>query len=292
MNTLQDVFKKRKGYKRQLQSIRKKLKSKNKIEVPDGLYEKCPGCEGTLLKEDIIDNYFRCPECNYHLKINAYHRIIITVDKDTFWEQGVGYVTTNPCNHEGYINKIKELNKTTELEEAFVYGVGKILGEEAIIGVLDSYFLMGSMGSVVGEKIAKAFEFATSKNLPIIIFSASGGARMQEGLFSLMQMAKTSQAVKKYSESNNLYISILTNPTYGGVTASFAMLGDIIVVEKDAMVGFAGPRVIKETIKEELPENFQSSQFLLEKGFVDFIIDRKDIRQQLSTILKLHKNKR
>jgi acetyl-CoA carboxylase carboxyl transferase subunit beta len=204
-------------------------------------------------------------------------------------EKGLGFITLNPLFNEGYDEKIAAYQDKTKLDEAYIYGYGEINGSPCVVGVMDSYFLMGSMGSVVGEKVTKSFEYAMYKQLPIILFTASGGARMQEGIYSLMQMAKTSGAVKKHSEAGLLYISVLTHPTTGGVTASFATLADIILAEPNALIGFAGPRVIEQTINETLPEGFQKSEFLLTKGFVDQVVDRKKMKTTLAQLLTLHK---
>lgn len=286
--TLQEVYDKRRSYRRHFRAVRNKIKQDHVIEIPDGLYEQCPECGVTLFKQDILDNNLKCPKCNHHLRVGALNRFNMIMDQDSFFEKGIGYITQNPLSHDGYLDKIAKAQETTHTDEAYTYVYGHIGGQECVVGVLDSFFLMGSMGSVVGEKVTKSIEFATSKRVPIIIFSASGGARMQEGLFSLMQMAKTSQALKKHEDAGLLFVSILTDPTYGGVTASFAMLGDIIIAEPKAMIGFAGPRVIKNTIQSELPEGFQTAEFLLEKGFVDLIVDRDDLKATLTKVLLLH----
>ena len=213
----------------------------------------------------------------------------ITVDSDTFVEKGHGYITLNPLFQDGYEEKIADYKEKTLLDEAYIYGYAEINSVPTVIGIMDSYFLMGSMGSVVGEKVTKSFEYAMYKKLPIVIFTASGGARMQEGIFSLMQMAKTSQAVLKHSNMGLLYISVLTHPTTGGVTASFAMLGDIILAEPNALIGFAGPRVIEQTINQKLPEGFQRAEFMEEKGFVDKVVNRLELKETLSNLLTLHR---
>lgn len=270
------------------------LKSKQKafhkaIDVPKGLYEQCPKCKESLNMKQIVNENFVCKHCNEHLRIRAIDRINMTVDPGTFIEKGLGYITLNPLFNEGYDEKITSNQEKTNLDEAFIYGYARIKGMPCVIGVMDSYFLMGSMGSVVGEKVTKSFEYASYKKLPIILFTASGGARMQEGIYSLMQMAKTSAAVSKHSENGNLYISCLTHPTTGGVTASFAMLADITLAEPNALVGFAGPRVIEQTINTQLPEGFQRSEFLEDKGFVDIVVHRNDMRNTLYKLLKLHR---
>ncbi|MCK5732172.1 MAG: acetyl-CoA carboxylase carboxyltransferase subunit beta [Tenericutes bacterium] len=281
---------------------RKKLKNniKNKItestynkvknmDVPKGLYEKCPSCDKTINMKKNIENDYICNHCGSHFRMRAIDRIKYTIDDDTFVEKGLGFITLNPLFQDGYEEKLAKYKKATNLDEAYIYGFGQILGQPCVIGVMDSYFLMGSMGSVVGEKVTKSFEYAIYKKLPIVIFTASGGARMQEGIFSLMQMAKTSSAVASHSKMGLLYISVLTHPTTGGVTASFATLGDIILAEPNALVAFAGPRVIKQTINQELPEGFQKSEFLEEKGFIDRVVHRKDLKHSLAKLLALHR---
>ncbi|MFW5889051.1 MAG: acetyl-CoA carboxylase, carboxyltransferase subunit beta [Bacillota bacterium] len=260
-----------------------------KMDVPKGLYEKCPTCEKTINKKTNIKNDYICTNCGNHFRMRAIDRINYIVDNDTFIEKGIGYITLNPLFQSGYEEKILEYKKNTHLDEAYIYGYGKIQGKPCVIGVMDSYFLMGSMGSVVGEKVTKTFEYGIYKRLPVIIFCASGGARMQEGIFSLMQMAKTSAAVARHSKMGLLYISVLTHPTTGGVNASFASLGDIILAEPNALIGFAGPRVIEQTIKQKLPEGFQRSEFLLEKGFIDQVVHRKDLKNVLAKLLTFHR---
>ncbi len=260
------------------------LKEKN--EIPDGYYTKCKACGATLHVDDIEKNNFICLECGEYFRISAISRIRMTVDE--FLEFDERIETKNPLEFPDYESKIATLEEKTGNMEAVVTGLAKIKEQEFILATMDSYFLMGSMGSVVGEKITRAFEFAINRKLPVIIFAASGGARMQEGIMSLMQMAKTSSMVKKHSDKGLLYISVLTDPTTGGVTASFATLGDIILAEPRALIGFAGPRVIKQTIKQDLPEGFQRSEFLLEKGFVDAIVERKDMKEELYKLLQIH----
>ncbi|TCK86736.1 acetyl-CoA carboxylase carboxyltransferase subunit alpha [Natranaerovirga hydrolytica] len=257
--------------------------------VPDGLWIKCKKCNATVYREDVQKNNQVCNLCDYHFSIDAYTRINMVTDEGTFEEWDKTLSTKNVLDFPKYEDKIMKLEKTTGLKEAVVTGVGKINGNKTVIAVMDSRFMMGSMGSVVGEKITKAIEKATKMKLPIIIFTASGGARMQEGILSLMQMAKTSAALSKHSEAGLLYISFLTNPTTGGVTASFAMLGDIILAESGALIGFAGPRVIEQTIGQKLPEGFQRAEFLLEHGFVDKIVSRDRLKDTLGQILLMHK---
>lgn len=264
----------------------------NNINIPDGLYTKCPICSKMILTEDLYLNNCVCPECGYYMRLDAGTRISMVVDKDTFTEWDTDIKESNPCECEGYEEKILELKKKTNLDEAVITGIGDINGIRTVIGVCDTRFLMGSMGEVVGEKLTRAVEKATDMKLPVIIFTCSGGARMQEGIVSLMQMAKISAALKKHDKAGLLYITVLTDPTTGGVTASFAMLGDIILAEPKALIGFAGPRVIRQTIGEELPEGFQRSEFLLEHGFVDAIVKREELKKTLGYLLDMHRTKK
>lgn len=257
--------------------------------IPNGMWIKCNTCDQIVYKKDLEENKKVCPHCGHHFRMTARERIDLIIDENTFEEFNQDLSTLNPLNYPDYEAKILQQQEKAELKEAVITGTGKICGEETVIAVMDSHFLMGSMGSVVGEKITRAVEEATQRRLPIIIFSTSGGARMQEGIFSLMQMAKTSAAIAKHDDEGLLYISVLTDPTTGGVTASFAMLGDIILAEPGALVGFAGPRVIEQTIKQKLPEGFQKSEFLLEHGLVDEIIPRNYLKETLGKLLHLHK---
>ena len=257
--------------------------------VPDGLYTKCESCHEMILTEDFTQNAYVCPKCGHYMKIGAYERIEMVFDAQTFKEWDEEFTGGNPCHFKGYEEKLGDLQRDTGLNEAVITGKGKIDGMEAAVGVCDTRFLMGSMGYAVGEKLTRAIERATVEKLPLIIFTCSGGARMQEGIVSLMQMEKTAAALKKFDAAGGLYITVLTNPTTGGVTASFAMLGDIILAEPQALVGFAGPRVIRQTIGEELPEGFQRAEFLLEHGLIDNIVERRFLKQTLSTLLRLHK---
>ena len=257
--------------------------------VPDGLYTKCESCHEMILTEDFMQNAYVCPKCGHYMKIGAYERIKMVFDAQTFEEWNEEFTGGNPCHFKGYEEKLGDLQRDTGLNEAVITGKGKIDGMEAAVGVCDTRFLMGSMGYVVGEKLTRAIERATVEKLPLIILTCSGGARMQEGIVSLMQMEKTAAALKKFDAAGGLYITVLTNPTTGGVTASFAMLGDIILGEPQALVGFAGPRVIRQTIGEELPEGFQRAEFLLEHGLIDNIVERRFLKQTLSTLLRLHK---
>ena len=253
-----------------------------------GKWIKCNKCGEILYKETVHENLSICPNCGNYFRLSSRRRLKQIIDEGTYNEFDLKIETTNPLGLVDYPKKLSALKEKTLMEEAVRCGTGKINGKEVVICVMDCNFLMGSMGSVVGEKITYSIEKAIELKLPLIIFSVSGGARMQEGIFSLMQMAKTSAALNKLNNAGILYISVLTDPTYGGVTASFAMLGDIILSEPMAMIGFAGPRVIEQTIKEALPEGFQTAEFLLEHGFIDKIVERKDLKETLSKLLILH----
>lgn len=261
----------------------------NKSDIPIGKWVKCDQCGEILYREDLHKNYSVCMNCGNHFRLSSRRRIWQTLDEDSFKPFDLQLQTVNPLELEDYAVKLKGLQDKLGIDDAVVCGTGKINKEEVVICVMDGNFLMGSMGSVVGEKITYSIEKAIELKLPLIIFSVSGGARMQEGIISLMQMAKTSSAVAKLNEAGGLFISVLTDPTYGGVTASFASLGDIILAEPNAMIGFAGKRVIKQTIGEDLPEGFQTAEFLLEHGFVDRIVERKDMKETLYRLIKFHK---
>ncbi len=256
--------------------------------VPNGSWIKCSYCGQVIYKEDFSNNLHICHNCEKHFRMSAPDRLELILDQDSFKNMFSNLETFNVLNFEGYDEKIQSLKEKTAIDEGVVTGTGTIDGIEVAIGVMDSRFLMGSMGRVVGEKISLLTEYATDQSLPLIIFTASGGARMQEGIVSLMQMAKTSAALKKHHEAGGLYITVLTDPTSGGVTASFAMLGDIILSEPGAFIGFAGPRVIRDTIRQELPEGFQKAEFLLEHGFIDAIVKRGELKDKLVRLLKLH----
>jgi len=257
-------------------------------EVPGDLMFKCPRCRTSFLAEEFEKARKICKNCNYHARLTWQERLFITADRDSFVELDARMVSRNPIDFPGYEQKVCELAAKCKTNEAVVTGECTILGHKAVIGIMDSNFMMASMGSVVGEKITRAFEHATRNNLPIILFTASGGARMQEGIVSLMQMVKTSAAIARHNEGGGLYITVLTDPTTGGVTASFASLGDIIIAEPKALIGFAGRRVIQDTIKQQLPDDFQSAEFNLENGFVDLIVERKRLKRTISRILTMH----
>ena len=261
-------------------------------EVPEGLLCKCNKCQKAIITEDVITGGYICPKCHGYFRVPAYKRIEMIADEGSFeeWDMDLDGMDgpPDPLQFKGYSEKIKKLREQTGLKEAVVTGRVKINGTQAVIGVCDGRFMMASMGYAVGEKITRAVERATNEKLPVILFTCSGGARMQEGIISLMQMEKTSAALKRHSDAGLLYVTVLTDPTTGGVTASFAMLGDIIIAEPQALIGFAGPRVIEQTIGEKLPEGFQRAEFLLEHGFVDQIVKRENMKPVLGRILKMH----
>ena len=259
-------------------------------EVPEGLLRKCNKCGGAIIAEDVKKDHYICPKCGGYFRVHARRRIEMVTDEGSFEEWDSDLQGGNPLEYKGYEEKLEKLQEKTGLSEAVITGKAKIDGRETAIGVCDGRFLMASMGEAVGEKIARAVERATEERLPVILFACSGGARMQEGIISLMQMAKTSAALKYHSDAGLLYISILSDPTTGGVTASFAMLGDVILAEPKALIGFAGPRVIEQTIGQKLPEGFQRAEFLLEHGFLDAIVERPQMKAVLSKILALHEN--
>jgi len=260
-----------------------------KKDIPDGLWTKCVGCSETLYNKTLEENFKVCPKCNYHFTLGAYERIDVLLDKDTFQEYDKEMSPLDPLDFKGpktYKDKLAADQALTGLKEAAVTGVGLLDNKKIIMGVTDSRFIMGSMGSVVGEKITRAIETATKNKLPMIIVSGSGGgARMYEGMFSLMQMSKTATALSYHHKQNLPYISVLTDPTMAGVMASFAGLGDIIIAEPRALIGFTGPRVIEQTIRQKLPPGFQRSEFLLEHGLIDMIVHRKNLKSTLSQLL-------
>ena len=264
-------------------------KKKNKVDIPIGKWVKCDNCKEIIYKETVRENLSICPYCGHYFRMHINKRLEMIADAGTYKRFDLNIETSNPLGLEDYPKKLKTLKGKTGIDEAVAAGTCKINGEKVVICIMDSGFLMGSMGAVVGEKITYAIEQAIEQRLPIIIFTVSGGARMQEGIVSLMQMAKTTVALTKLDEAGLLYISVLTDPTYGGVTASFASLGDIILAEPGAMIGFAGQRVIKQTIGEELPEGFQTAEFLLEHGFIDKIVERKDLKDTLYKLIMFNK---
>lgn len=262
--------------------------NKKTMNIPDGFVLKCQKCGKNHFREEFVLAQSVCQKCGYHGRITAWERIEQIVDSKTFDEFDANLCSKDPLSFPEYKHKLDSAVEKTGLNEAVVTGKGKISGTECCIGVMDTRFMMASMGSVVGEKITRLFEYATKNNLPVVLFTASGGARMHEGIISLMQMAKTSAAAARHSDSGNLYITVLTDPTTGGVTASFAMLGDIILAEPGSLVGFAGRRVIEQTIKQELPEDFQTAEFLLDHGFIDKIVPRNELKSVLGFLLYLH----
>ena len=262
---------------------------RKKKDMPDGLWTRCDGCKGMVYKKIVEERMYVCPECNYHFRVFSRDRLKLLLDENSFEEMWGNMVPCDPLNFKDritYPERVAAEQQKTGLKEAAIVGKGKINGKEVMIGITDSSFIMGSMGSVVGEKIARVAEKARELRLPLIIISGSGGgARMQEGVFSLMQMAKTSAAIARFREAGGLYISILTDPSLGGVMASFASLADIMMAEPKALIGFAGPRVIQETIRRSLPKGFQTAEFLLEHGFLDMIVHRQDMKKELSRLI-------
>lgn len=248
----------------------------------------CPYCKNSASNQELERHFYVCQSCLKSMRLSAYNRLLFTVDDGSFIEQGQGYISLNPFFDSTYDEKIHQAKHVSQIDEAYIYGMARIEQNPVIIGVFDSHFMMGSMGSVVGEKVTKSIELAYLKKRPLVMFIASGGARMQEGIYSLMQMAKTTSALNLLDKAGLLFISVLTDPTMGGVTASFAMLGDIILAEPQALIGFAGPRVIEQTIKETLPTGFQKSEFLLEKGFIDAIVPRAHMKTTLGRLLEFH----
>lgn len=261
---------------------------KTDLEIPKDLLFKCPRCGTVAYMDEFTKNRKVCANCNYHARLTWQERISLTADKDSFVEFDKDMTGGNPIGFPEYEKKVSDSRQRCGTKEAIVTGECRVNGYKCVIGVMDSNFMMASMGSVVGEKITRAFEYATANKLPVILFTASGGARMQEGIISLMQMAKTSGAIARHNDAGQLYVTVLTDPTTGGVTASFASLGDIIIAEPKVLVGFAGRRVIQDTIKQQLPDDFQSAEFLQENGFVDLIVERATMRRVLARIMKLH----
>ncbi len=268
----------------------KELKADKKIKIPEGLWVKCDSCKEIIYKKEIDKNLRICPKCNYHFRISARERINLLIDEGSFVEIDPSLTSNDPLNFKdkiSYKDRMLENRKKSGLEEAAVSGEAMIEGQHVIMVIMDFAFMGGSMGSVVGEKVMRAAETALEKKIPLITVASSGGARMQEGIFSLMQMARVSAAIAKLNENGILYISILADPTFGGVTASFAMLGDIIIAEPKSLIGFAGPRVIEQTIKQQLSEDFQRAEFLLDHGMIDIVIDRKEMKNIIGRIIGL-----
>lgn len=263
---------------------------KKEPSAPEGLWLKCPKCGEVVYRDDVKAHGYVCPKCEGYFRIGTRTRIRMVADTGTFQEWFTELETENPLEYPGYEEKIANLQEKTKLHEAVTVGKCMVNGLETVLGVCDARFLMGSMGYVVGEKITRAFERATEEKLPVVLFTSSGGARMQEGIVSLMQMAKTSAAIRKHSEAGLFYLPVLTDPTTGGVTASFAMLGDVILAEPGALIGFAGPRVIAQTIGQKLPEGFQRAEFLVEKGIIDGVVERQELKETVWKLLKIHQD--
>lgn len=259
-----------------------------KQDVPEGIMTKCPNCKKIMYTKELVKNLKVCFHCQYHHSMNSKERLVSFLDENSFEELNAGMISENPLHFPDYLEKLEKDRKKTEINEAVVTGIGTVEGHPLVVAVMDSTFRMGSMGSVVGEKITLAIEKADELSVPFIIFTASGGARMQEGVLSLMQMAKTSVALKRFSDNGGLIISIMTHPTTGGVSASFASLGDYNFAEPGALIGFAGRRIIEQTIREELPEDFQTAEFLLKHGQLDAVISRVELKEKIATILSIH----
>ncbi len=269
---------------------RSKLPARDKRARMEGLWIKCDGCEQTLYKQDVEKNLEVCPKCEHHFPLNVRKRLELVLDPGSFRELDLGLESSDPLqfsDSKKYKDRLRSSARSSGESEAFLSGVGRIAGHEVSIGCFHFGFLGGSMGSVVGEKVTRVFERAAELRLPAIVFNASGGARMQEGIFSLMQMAKSSAALARFRETRQPYISVLLDPTTGGVAASFAFLGDVILAEPKALIGFAGPRVIEQTLRQKLPEGFQRAEFLLKHGMVDAIVPRRELRDRLAQLLGL-----
>ncbi len=267
---------------------KKEIPTEKKVKIPEGLWIKCDNCKETVYKKEIEKNLRVCPKCNYHFRISAMERIGFIADEGSFIELDHDLVTADPLNFKDslpYKERLEGSRRRSGLNEAIIYGDSTIGSRPVILAIMDFTFMGGSMGSIVGEKLARAVERAVERHVPLITVSSSGGARMQEGMLSLMQMAKVAAAIAKLKETDTLYLSVLADPTFGGVTASFAMLGDIIIAEPRSLIGFAGPRVIEQTIKQQLPENFQRAEFLLEHGMIDLVVDRKDLKDTIYKIV-------
>lgn len=282
MTMIRDIF------KRNRERNDPTIPSKEAKDVPEGLMYKCPECKNIVLTKEMAKLQKVCPKCDHHCKMTAHERVESLMDEGSFESFDDHLKSSNPLGFPGYTEKVAADSEKTGLNEAVLTGTGKINGQAVVAAIMDSHFRMGSMGSVVGEKITRAVEKATAEKLPFIIFTASGGARMQEGVLSLMQMAKTSVALKRHSNERLLFISILTHPTTGGVSASFASVGDINIAEPKALIGFAGRRVIEQTVREKLPEDFQTAEFLLAHGQLDAVVHRHKLRDTLSTLIRLH----
>ncbi len=268
----------------------KDIKSDKKVRIPEGLWIKCDSCKEIVYRKEIEKNLKVCPKCNYHFRISAQERLKLLVDEGSFTEFNNNLLSADPLDFKdsiSYRDRTKENQKKSNIKEAVISGDALIKGYPVCLVVMDFSFMGGSMGSVVGEKVSRTAERALEKKQPLVTVSSSGGARMQEGIFSLMQMAKVSAAIGKLQDNGILYISVISDPTFGGVTASFVMLGDIIIAEPKSLIGFAGPRVIEQTIKQPLPEDFQRAEFLLEHGLIDIVVERKSLRDMLAKLFEL-----
>ena len=285
---LKDFFPKKRKYATLPQETRMSPSEEGKKEIPEGLMVKCDVCGTIMYAKELAKNCKVCKGCGYHFPMSAPERLQFILDEGSFVEYDIDLRTTDPLHFPGYEEKVTQMMEKTELAEAVVTGEGRVGGMPVVIGVMDSRFIMGSMGSVVGEKVTRAIERAHQQQLPLILFSASGGARMQEGIFSLMQMAKTSAALARFHKAGGFFISVLTNPTTGGVSASFSSLGDINLAEPGALIGFAGRRIIEQTIRQKLPDDFQTAEFLLSHGQLDAVVPRKQLRDLLINLLDLH----
>lgn len=286
---MRDRFHDRKKLIEIIKKNRDKLKWENRKELPSDYFIKCSSCKDILIAGMVEDNLHLCPKCGFHLRMPLKKRFDYLFDDYELKQDKVEY--KNRIDYPSYLEKLEQLKESAGTEEAVKWGVGMIGNNRVCFFALDPVFLMGSMGSYVGEQVTKAFEYASENELPVLGISASGGARMQEGIFSLMQMAKTMGAIKRFYDKNLFYLSLLTHPTTGGVSASFALMGDINIAEPGALIGFAGPRVIKETIGEELPIGFQTSEFVCESGFIDMVVGRRDLRKTIEKLMEMHQQK-
>jgi acetyl-CoA carboxylase carboxyl transferase subunit beta len=267
-----------------------KVKNEAKASVPSGVWKRCPSCGAAHLAEDVTANLEVCPSCRHHYRIGGRERLAAFLDPGTMAEEAPGLSPKDPLSFRDskrYSDRVKSTVKSTQLGEAFTLASGRLKGRSIVAGAFEFKFMGGSMGSVVGEKVTRAFELGIERRCPVVVFSASGGARMQEGILSLMQMGKTSAAVGRFRSTGQPFVSVLTDPTTGGVAASFALLGDVIVAEPKALIGFAGPRVIEQTIRQTLPEGFQRSEFLLEHGMIDMIVPRPELRDRIALVIEL-----
>lgn len=290
---LKDLFQKKRHYAtlgQQTTGPRTGLDKESPVKdnIPKGLVNKCDSCGELLIARELQKHLYTCPHCSHHFTMDAHTRIALTLDEGCFFEYDAGVTSVDPLAFPGYPEKVQKAQADSGLNEGVVTGEGTLDGNPVVIGVMDSRFIMGSMGSAMGEKLTRAMEKALQKHYPMILFTASGGARMQEGILSLMQMAKTSVALERMNEKGVLFVSIITHPTTGGVSASFASLGDIMLAEPGAMFGFAGRRVIEQTIRQKLPEDFQTAEFTLKHGLIDKVVHRKDMRDTLATVLRIH----